>query len=226
MRRFVTFVSALAFLIAVSQPPSFANQGGGGGEGRDDFGRGAIFGVNPVEFFITYRKLQLVFTMIVVITLTNMMWLDLSRATEPRDTGRPKKKGWSSRSNSEAEEEKSVFDDIDLLPLGNVYQFGESFMVTPDPGAAERLRDSYNSTFDKGAPVTLTERIDEENQQSFDMPAGSLSYLMKGDLNFGVGYGRYKDFNENMEEAEDIGRLYYGYDVESPRLHFVIQRSF
>lgn len=225
MRRFVTFVSALAFLIDVSLPPSFANQGGGGG-GRDDFRRGNALGVNPVEFFVTYQKLQLVLTLIVVISLTNMMWLDLSGASQPRDTGKPKKKGWGSRSGSDVEEEKSEFDDIDLLPLGNVYQFGESFMVTPDPGAAERLRESYSSTFDQGAPVTLTERIDEENQQSFDLPAGAISYLMEGSLNFEVGYGRYKDFNENMEEAEDIGKLYYGYDEEEPRLHFVIQRSF
>ncbi len=220
MRRFVTFVSALAFVIAVSLPPSFASEGGG----RDDSQNGTIFGVSPVEYFITYRKLQIVFTLIVVISLTNMMWLDLSRASQPRDTGKPKKQNWSRSASSEPDE--SEFDDIDLQPLGNLYQFGESFMVAPDPGAAERLREAYNSSFDKDAPVTLTERIDDENQQSFDLPSGSISYLMEGSLNFDVGYGRYTDFNENMDEAEDIGKLYYGYDEEEPRLHFVIQRSF
>ena len=181
---------------------------------------------NPIVFLFFLQRVQALIFLVYIANMHRIFFMDFAGLTHERSIKPPEKKNWSSSTS-----DKGGGDELELpensVPIGLAYNFNNSILivpteepVTPDPKFDELV------VGESDYPVRLVEYYDKQNAEIYSLPSVNLKYSFEGAEGFNELRATYKGFDENMEEAEHLGDLSYGFDYGTQTHVFAIKLSF
>ena len=209
MRKAIGILTVASFLLAATPQNLFASQGGGGERERST-------SFASVEFFLSQQYYTFLVLVAYVSIVQSIMVVNLEALAPPIKV-RKKKKSWSSRSSSDIAEEDPLEDLPELRPLAVAYTFEQSILLAP-PESGGFEENPIEKRPD--ASIRYIETDGKGNADIYLIPPAGYRFVVDADDAWKHFSGINDDFQANMDKAEHIGNVDYGWDEEET-LHII-----